>query len=136
MMNIAQPKERLRLWDRADYPMLEKWWRGHGWEPVPLRILPPLGVICDDSAAGFLYMDNGGTGVAMMEWLVTDPDKGLKGAKALHHVVAYLSEAARDHNYAVILTTCRQESLARFLGGRGFKVTDRGMVHLIKTILE
>lgn len=124
--------ERLRMWKPDDYPMLKSWWEGHGWNAVPLCILPPLGVICDDAAAGFAYMDNGGTGVAMMEWMVTDPNAGLRGVKALHHVVTWLSQELKRMDYGAILTTCRQPALARFLEKRGFNKTDEGVIHLIK----
>lgn len=120
------------MWTVDDYPMLESWWKGHGWPPVPLQILPPLGVIFDNAAAGFAYMDNGSTGVAMMEWLVTDPKAGLKAAKALKHVVGFLTTELKRLDYGAILTTCKQPSLARLLEGSGFNRTDEGMFHLIK----
>ena len=85
----------MRMWSPEDYPMLKSWWEGHGWRPVPQAMLPPLGVIWRDCAAGWVYMDNGGSGVAMMEWFVTDPASGLRGAKGLTHVVAFLLEELR-----------------------------------------
>lgn len=115
-----------------DYPMLASWWQGHGWQAVPQRVLPPLGIIYADKAAGWLYMDNGGTGVAMMEWLVTNPEaKPLDAARALRKVVAFLKDEAKRMEYPIILTTCRQPSLARLLGREGFEVSDTEMIHLI-----
>lgn len=112
--------------------MLTSWWQGHGWPPVIKRVLPPLGVIYADTAAGWLYMDNGGTGVAMMEWLVTNPNaKPLDAARALRKVVAFLKSEAKRMAYPIILTTCRQPSLARLLGRDGFEVSDKEMIHLI-----
>ena len=121
-----------RLVTDADYPMLSGWWQGHGWAAVPQAVLPALGVIMADTAAGWLYMDNSGRGVAMMEWLVTDPAASpIQAARALSAVVDFLKSEALRMDYHVILTTCRQESLARMLGKRGFEVTDREMIHLI-----
>jgi hypothetical protein len=115
-----------------DYPMLASWWQGHGWQAVPQRVLPPLGIIYADTAAGWLYMDNGGTGVAMMEWLVTNPAaKPLDAARALRKVVAFLKDEAKRMEYPIILTTCRQPGLARLLGREGFSVSDTEMIHLI-----
>lgn len=133
MTTEQEPIQRLRMWTPEDYPMLEAWWKGHGWPPVPLRILPPLGVIFDECAAGWAYMDNGGTGVAMMEWLVTDPKAGLKAAKGIKHVIEFLSSELKRMEYWAILTTCKQPALARLIEKSGFQRTDEGMVHFVKT---
>jgi hypothetical protein len=121
-----------RIWSHADYPMLCGWWEAHGFPAVPMLRLPPLGIIYDDTAAGFLYMDNGGSGVAMIEWLVTNPEaKPMAAAKALAKVVAALKAEAKRMEYAMILTTCRQPSLAKLLERCGFQITDTGMIHLL-----
>lgn len=122
----------LRMWAPEDYPMLKKWWEGHGWPAVPQRVLPPLGVIFDNTAAGWLYMDNGGTGVAMMEWLVTNPEsRPLVAVRALCHVVEHLKLQAKSFDYNIILSTCKQPALARLLNRSGFDTTDTGMIHLL-----
>jgi hypothetical protein len=122
----------LRIVSAEDYPMLESWWTGHGFPPVPKRLLPPLGVIFADAAAGWLYMDNGGTGVAMMEWLVTNPKgRPLECARALTRVVEFLKAEAKRMDYPIILTTCKQPSLARLLQRSGFDTSDSGMIHLL-----
>lgn len=125
-------EELLREVTAEDYPMLESWWIGHGWPAVPQRVLPPLGVIYANRAAGWLYMDNGGTGVAMMEWLVTNPEaKPMESVKALVTVVEFLKMRAKQLDYPFILTTCRQESLARLLVRSGFEISDKEMIHLM-----
>jgi hypothetical protein len=122
----------LRLVTPDDYATLESWWEGHGWAPVPQRVLPPLGILYREHAAGWLYMDNGGTGVAMMEWLVTNPEaRPLSAARALTQVVDFLKSEAKRMNYPMILTTCRQPSLARLLHRAGFQTTDSQMIHLL-----
>lgn len=124
----------IRLVTPEDYPTLERWWTGHGWPAVPQRVLPPLGVIAGEMAAGWLYMDNGGTGVAMMEWLVTDPQaKPLAAAKALSSVVGFLKSEAKRMDYPIIFTTCRQPALARLLNREGFMTTDTEMIHMLGT---
>lgn len=124
----------MRLWQPSDYDMLASWWVGHGWQAVPMRVLPPLGVVFGDKAAGWAYMDNGSCGVAMIEWLVTNPAKGLSAAKGLGNVLEFLESELRRMDYSTILTTCRQESLARLLARHGFQKTDSGMIHLVKSI--
>ena len=132
MSTEPEPIQRLRMWTPEDYPMLESWWRGHGWSPVPLRILPPLGVIFDDCAAGWAYMDNGGTGVAWMEFLVTDPKARLKAARALKHVIGFLTSELKRMDYTVVWSTCKQPALARLVERSGFDKSDEGMFHLIR----
>jgi hypothetical protein len=122
----------LRMWTEDDYPMLQTWWEGHGWPAVPQRILPPLGVIFENSAAGWMYLDNGGVGVAFIEWLVTNPKAAPRTAvAALVAVVTFLKSEARRLNYPFILSTCKQEGLARLLEKAGFQRTDSGMIHLL-----
>ena len=129
MQTEANP---MRLWSADDYPMLQSWWEGHGWPAVPQRVLPPLGLIYADTAAGWLYMDNGGTGVAMMEWLVTNPEaRPLESARALANVIELLKAEAKRMEYAFILSTCRQPALARLLNRAGFATTDTEMIHLL-----
>jgi hypothetical protein len=127
----------IREYRSEDYPMLLKWWQGHGWQGVPEAILPKLGVVWEDDgrpvAAAWLYMDNS-IGVCMLEWLVADPEAPGKAVlTAIRHITRFLQERASELNYNVMLTTCRQESLARVyekIGG--FTRTDDGMIHLIK----
>lgn len=122
----------------ADYATVESWWKGHGWSGVPLVMLPKLGVIASSGdtglAAGWLYMDNS-SGVCMLEWLVTNPEvKGTGTVRGLKHVCQYLTEQARAFGYTIMLTTCRQESLARFHERNGFQTTDHEMIHMVKTM--
>ena len=120
------------MWSPDDYPMLCEWWQGHGWGAVPLKVLPPLGVILDNTAAGWLYMDNGGTGVAMLEWLVTNPKASpLRSARCISKVVEFLKSEAKRMDYGAILTTCRQPSLARLLARNGFVKTDENLLHMM-----
>lgn len=120
------------------YPELESWWRGHGWPAVPLAILPRLGVLASHGtrpvAAAWLYMDNS-VGVSMLEWTVTNPSAAPReAAVAISRIVEFLQQEARALDYGVMLTTCRQESLARLLQRAGFRETDREMIHLVATL--
>lgn len=124
---------------KTDYPIIAKWWEAHGWTSVPSQMLPPLGVVAfnsaHDCAAGWLYMDNGNSGVSMLEWLVSNPKisarESMRGIKA---VTDFLGQAASEMGYSVMITTCRQESLARLHERNGFARTDEGMIHLVKVL--
>jgi hypothetical protein len=137
-MPVAAMGVELRLVDRnQDYPMLARWWEGHGWNAVPARRLPELGVIArvkgEPTAAGWCLMENSGTGVAMIEWLVTSPDATARAsAVALKAVVEWLVWRAGEHDlrFDFFLSTCRQEGLAKLLCRCGFQITDIGVIHL------
>lgn len=132
---------QLRQFDATDYEAVAAWWSGHGWNPVPQAMLPRLGVIAffcsnkiEDAAAGWLYMDNS-VGVCMLEWLVSNPDCAPRDVvRALGHVCDYLTAEAQACGYRAMLTTCRQEGLAKFHERRGFARTDENMIHLVKPL--
>ena len=120
----------------AGYEIVCEWWTAHGFPPVPVEALPSLGVIAadddlDGKAAGWLYMDNSST-VAMMEWLVVNPNATPKESlTALKTVIEFLKTEAGHMGYKTILTTCRQNGLAKVAEKLGFTRTDEGMIHLI-----
>lgn len=132
-------KTTLRTIDlEKDYDMLVAWWKGHGWTALPKAALNTLGVICAvdgvDTCAAFLLMSNS-TGVAMLEWLVTNPEANVRAAYlAIPTVTAFIEGEAARNNYGVLLTACRQPSLVRMYERSGFQVTDTGVTHMIKIL--
>jgi len=118
-----------------DYSTVAAWWEGHGWNAVPVQVLPKLGVVAhrDDKpvAAGWLYMDNS-VGVGWLEWLVADPDaKPREVYKALSAVIDFIKAEARQFGYHTLMSTCRQESLGRLLERNGFQKTDTDVTHYL-----
>lgn len=125
----------VRPYQETDYPTFAKWWEGHNFQPVPAQILPILGnVACKDGApiaAAWLYTDTT-TPVAMLEWIVTDPENNPKiSAVGITHVVQSLKAAAAAAGFPIILSSCRQDSLARLMEKTGFERTDENVTHLI-----
>jgi hypothetical protein len=129
----------LKIFDPdADYPTVQQWWIDHGWNAVPLAVLPKLGVMAEMDgtpvAAGWLYMDNS-IGVSMLEWMVANPDAKPKAVyKSIKTIVEFLKTRAKDMGYSVMLTTCKQESLARVYEKTGFQRTDSEMIHLVQSL--
>ena len=129
----------LRLFEpEADYALVSAWWIAHGWNAVPVGVLPKLGIIAEMDgmpvAAGWLYMDNS-SGVSMMEWMVANPDAKPKSVfRSIKSIVEFLKSRAKDMGYTVMLTTCKQESLARVYEKTGFGRTDSEMIHLIQVL--
>jgi hypothetical protein len=131
----------LREIDRTqDHATLSAWWTAHGFPVVPLPVLPKLGVMAFDGelglAAGFLYMDNS-VGVCWLEWLVTNPEAtGRQSLAGIAAVVEFMAERALEMDYGVMLTSCRQEGLARIYQRHGFERTDEGIVHLVRKLRD
>jgi hypothetical protein len=129
----------LKMFDReTDYPIVKEWWEGHGWNAVPLSVLPKLGIVANldggPVAAGWLYMDNS-IGVSMMEWVVSNPAAKPKCVyRSIKAIVEFLKGQAKSFGYSVMLTTCKQESLARVYEKTGFQRTDTEMIHLIQPL--
>lgn len=122
----------------ADYPMVSEWWIAHGWNAVPVGVLPKLGIIAEMDggpvAAGWLYMDNS-IGVSMLEWMVSNPEAKPKSVyRSIKAIAEFLKGQAKEFGYSVMLTTCKQESLARVYEKAGFQRTDTEMIHLVQTL--
>ena len=128
----------MRIVDKeTDHPLLASWWNGHGWPTIPAERLPMLGAIATvkgkDAAAAFCFMDNSGSGVAMLEWIVTDPGASPRSSAAgIKAVVEWIMWRAGepDLRFNFFLTTCRQPSLAKLMERCGYQVTDRDVIHL------
>lgn len=118
------------------YALISSWWEGHNWSPMPAHKLPPFGFIaCNDEipiAGAFAYLDNGGTGVAMLEWSVGNPEanprKLLLSIKAL---ITFMIEELNKIGYDVVFTSCKVEGLIKIYEKCGFQKTDSGMTHLV-----
>ena len=122
----------------TDYSIVEKWWDGHGWPALPLALLPKLGVMAlfngKPVSSGWVYLDNS-SGVSILEWMVSDPDASPKKVYVgIKTIVGFLKERAKDMGYTVMLTTCKQESLAKVYEKTGFQRTDSNMIHLVQLL--
>ena len=123
--------------DAALYEVIRPWWEEHGWQAVPLAVLPRCAVLVEDDdgkplAAAWLYMENSGVGVAWMEWTVTNPIlTPWRSYAAITMLTQAVREVALELDYGVVMTTARQDSLVRVFERNGFAVTDRGMTHLL-----
>lgn len=120
--------------EEKDYEMLKSWWESHGWEGVNPGLLKPLGHIVeiDDKpiVASFLYPVLG-CGLAIMEWTVSNPEATrFSVVKAMSSITKFFKEWCLENGYGVLITTCKQESLARLHERNGFTKTDESMIHL------
>ena len=122
----------------ADYPVVSEWWKAHGWPPVPQYMLPKLGIMVERDGlpclAGWVYMDNS-CGVCMLEWVVSNPDTPPRDVlRSIEHLTAAAKLVSVQNNDHSMLTSCKQESLARAYERNGFVRTDEQMKHLFTAI--
>ena len=88
---------KIRLINDSDYEMLCGWWKGWGWSDAPSKdVLPDIGVIVNECAAGFLYLTN--SKLAWANWIVSDKNyRGDDRGEAINTVIMSLEGIAKDN---------------------------------------
>ena len=124
--------------EELDFEMLSDWWKAHGFNAVNPGLLKPLGFIVEIDGkpivASFLY-PIAGCGLAIMEWTVSNPDsKPFEFIKAMKSITRFFIEWCEENDYRVMMTTCKQDSLAKLHKRNGFTETDDSMIHLAMII--
>ena len=98
-------------------------------------MLPTLGVLDDEAACGFLYLDATGSGVAVMAWTATNPAAGvLDRGRAMGRVIDFLEREARHLGYHALMCSHSHPSFIRRFKARGYVTGDSGLVHLFKSL--
>lgn len=122
----------------SDWPAYASWWEARGASPPPASILPKLGRVVEVDgvacAAGFLYLDATGSGVAWLGWFATDPQSSpLRNGRAMNALVGCMEDVARTLDYGVIFSTVA-DPLPKFFHRSGYQSGDSNMTHLFKTL--
>lgn len=118
---------------------LSRWWVAHGWSPVAVPVLNAgLGFVAEEDgrplAYACLYMSNRG-GVSMLEWLVANPDVSpVIAVRSIARLLPFICNEAKEMNYGIVLSTCRQEGLGRMLESALFQKTDDNVSHYLRII--
>lgn len=114
--------------------LLGDWWEGHGWPRLPLDVLPQICAlgVCGDRAVAAAFAYEPTPTVAWIDYMVTNPSSGLKGAISLKNLIIQFSDNLQSRGYKYIHSCCRQESLARLMEKSGYKRTDEGVTHFLK----
>ena len=101
----------IRLVNDSDYEMLCGWWKDWGWSQYPSKnMLPDIGVVVNEVAAGFLYLTN--SKLAWANWIVTDKnyredDRG----DIINTVILSLEQIAKDNGVEVMYGVISSNSL-------------------------
>lgn len=121
------------------YETLERWWKAHGWAPVPADALPKTGVVVvgGDGApicAGFLYATD--SSLCWLEWVVADPESATETrSAALDVLISSLLFIATERGFKQVFTSARHQRLiGRYEAHFGFIPADTGMTNLIKRL--
>jgi GNAT superfamily N-acetyltransferase len=118
----------------TDYEDVCKWWKGQGWEPLPLPMLPKAGFIVEKNGtklcAGWLYETD--SKIAWAEWIVGNPEikKGLR-REGLDELLKTIIEYAKGREFGLIFASIQHRGLIERYEKFGFTVTERSMTNLI-----
>jgi len=130
--------ELIEFEEEKHYDMLQSWWVAHGWQGVHPSVLKPVAYIAkqDGEPVCFAVLwPVTEAGICLMEWIVSNPEaKPMAVIRGIRTISKFYEELARENDYGMIFTTCRQEGLAKVHERNGFERCDEGMIHLAKTI--
>ena len=103
-----------------DYETLCSWWSVHNFVAPPKSILPGTGYICDEIAAGYLYLTN--SSICWMEWVVCDPDsEKAKRSAAINGLIDHICKQARFVGGIIVYTSTNNFAFAHRIKKLGFR---------------
>lgn len=124
--------------EEEHYELLKGWWNAHGWDGVHPGILKPVAYFMENDGELVVFAvlwPVSEASVCIMEWVVSNPDaKPMTVFKCLRELTKFYEGLCRENNYGILLTTCKQEGLAKVHVRNGFERCDDGMIHLAKVI--
>lgn len=121
-----------------DYEVIKHFWPRHGWPELPIGALTTMGIVAHEGdtilAACWIYTATNAS-LAMMEWMVTNPDASpFQTAKAVKYLAGFAIEECKKRGYAVLFTTCKNKGLERVYETAGFDKTDEDVTHFCKVL--
>lgn len=124
----------IKSYDPLDYWMLCSWWSGHGWTPPSQEMLPEIGFVVDNIAAGFLYKTD--SKITWLEFIIANPrSEKNERSKALDLVIEQLYSKAKELGFKAVFTSATHKGLIDRYKKHGFEVSDLEMTNLVKRIV-
>lgn len=118
-----------------DYPEICDWWREHGVDYIPPRLLSPMGiVICDADgikycAAWVMFVAH--TKWGLFEFIVTNPGTPVRRrAEAVALLAETAKETAKAGGVEILTTFTAAKGLGRLLEKHGFRAGNSKMTEL------
>lgn len=119
--------------NKENYSMLVKWWEGHKWPIIPFESLPKIGIIVNDTVAGFLYSTD--SNVCMLEWIISDPNSDKQKRKeSLVILIDRVCSMAKDMGFKFCFTYVKNKGLMNTLTENSFTKTDEEMIHFVRSL--
>jgi hypothetical protein len=113
--------------------MINDWGKKHGFPLPPKEFLSDIGLVVDDTCAGFLYTSN--SKIAWIEWVFSNPEKPIEErAKALDNLMKGLEQFAILQGSQVLLSAAGSDAYRSIVERNGFIQTDQNMTHHMKRI--
>lgn len=103
------------------YPMLKRWYKGHGKDFIVLEdVISDLGYIVDGRVAGWLFVTN--SNVAMIEGIISNPESvpSLRRT-SLRKLTGFLVDASLMLGFTNIFGISKHPSMAKVAKELGFK---------------
>lgn len=116
-----------------DYKIVASWWEGYGQAPVPIHLLPWIGYIVDDVAAGFLYQTD--SGIALLENFISNKDSRADArSDALDQITSALVKKAEELGYLHIIAFSSLPAIEERARKHGFSVGHKNYKIMAKEI--
>jgi hypothetical protein len=123
----------------ALYPDFRHWWEARGVAPIPMPLLPKLGILVrgeagEPIAAVWLYMDNS-ISLGFLTWFITRPGLPGRTAKAaLEHLMKFMAAEAGRLGVTHLIASSGAGGLSRLIQQHGYAVAGQGITHHFKQL--
>lgn len=123
--------------NEKDYQDVSAWWLKQEWPVLPAAILSKAGFIVEDQneklAATWVFATN--CPIYIMEWTVGNPDiEWNKRSNGIKVVTDAACEWAKNDGASQIFTMTKSKRFIEKLEEVGFKETESGMTHLVRSL--
>lgn len=109
----------IREYKPEDYTMLCLWWDAQHFVRPPQAMLPATGYVCEEIAAGFLYLTN--SPCVWMEWVVADPTaEKTRRNNAINELILHICAQAKFTEAIMVFTSTPNFPFAHRIKKLGF----------------
>lgn len=119
---------------QSDYADLCSWWKGHGWEPVPMELLPSGWIVEEGEkklCAGFLFIASNAP-VAYLEYVVSNPENTPKEShKAIDYLLGEICTFAKYSTIKAMFAKLTVRGLEKMYNRHGFASGDTSIKDMI-----
>lgn len=109
----------------GDYQTVNSWWKARRDEQLPETMMPPLGIIIEDTNGPCVALwcyESFGIGVCFLEFAISRPGMGLgQSSRAFKMAVEACIRVAKSHGDYSFFRVFTSPAIARVLEGFGFQ---------------